>query len=51
MLSRQLKLKDQDKKTALAYSIEAKKDLEISKESVDTAVQINLVTEGAEVAE
>lgn len=35
-------LKDQDKKTVLAYAIEAKKDLEISKESVDTAVQINL---------
>ena len=44
-------LKDQDKKTVLAYSIEAKKDLEISKDNVDTAIQINLGSEISELAE
>ena len=44
-------LKDQDKKTVLAYAIEAKKDLEIANESVDTAIQINLGSEINELAE
>ena len=44
-------LKDQDKKTVLAYAIEAKKDLELSKESIDTAVQINLGSDISELAE
>ena len=44
-------LKDQDKKTVLAYAIEAKRDLEISKDSVDTAIQINLGSEINELAE
>ena len=35
-------LKDQDKKVVLAYSIEAKKDLEIANDTPDTAIQINL---------
>ncbi len=44
-------LKDQDKKTVLAYAIEAKKDLELSKDTADTAIQINLSSEINELAE
>ena len=43
-------LKDQDKKTVLAYSVEVKKDLEISKDTPDTAIQINLGEEIRELA-
>jgi hypothetical protein len=53
LLAKKLKegLKDQDKKTVLAYTIEAKKDLEISKDTPDTAIQINLDSESAKYAE
>ena len=38
-------LKDKDNKTVLAYSIEAKKDLEVTTDTPDTAIQINLGAE------
>ena len=44
LLAKKLKegLKDPDSKVVLAYSIEAKKDLEIATDTPDTAIQINL---------